>query len=234
MSTATPHWKLRRLAPRAIRIVKRRAAESPVLATYEPTIVAKANAYMAAYDRCMKFETDWRREMAEGRNASAALLKQIQLWAPLIKRDVPGFDGASFVEQAQVPDDVIEDGERMASMIDEFRDGGGNPLPYQKTALDAIGPVLQAAVKEWGEAEAADSEHQRLLGSVRRLADELQTELIPLRRSLLAAVGRSDRDYQKLRAERAGMPDDDDDPSAPPPPTPVPPAPAAPQLSPKS
>jgi hypothetical protein len=35
-------------------------------------------------------------------------------------------------------------------------------------------------------------------------------------------VGRKDKDYQKLRAERAGYPDEDDDPAAPPAPAPKP------------
>ncbi len=221
MPTVVPHWKLRRLAVRAIRIAKRRAAESPAIASFEATAVPKAESYMATYDKCMKFDATWKKEMSEGRTAIALLLKQIQLWAPLLKRDVPGFNGSTYGDQPQVPDDVIEDGERMASVIEEFRDSKGNPLPYQKAALDGFGPALQAAVKEWTEAEAADSEHQRLLASVREIADDLQQDLVALRRTLLVAVGRADRDYQKLRAERAGLPDEDDDPNSPQPPKPV-------------
>jgi hypothetical protein len=179
---------------------------------------------MATYDRSMKYAADWKKEMQEGRTAIAALLKQIQLWAPLLKRDVPGFDGSIYGDHPIVPDDVIEDGERLVSVIEEYRNGSGSPLPYQKAALDALGPVLQAATKEWTEAEAADSEHQRLLASVRDMADDLQKDLVTLRRCLLAALGRSDRDYQKLRAERAGLPDEEDDPNAPSPPLPVMPA----------
>ncbi len=224
MSTVTPHWKLRRLAPRAIRVVKRRATESPVIASFDQSLVPKANAYVASYDKCMKFEAEWKREMNEGRAANAALLKLIQSWAPLLKRDVPGFDSSTFGDQPQVPDDVIEDGERLVSVIEEFRDPKGNPLPYQKAALDGLVPALQAAVKEWSEAEAADSEHQRLLATVREQAEALQGDLIALRRILMVTVGRSNRDFQKLRAERAALPDDEDDPAAPLPPKPLLPA----------
>jgi hypothetical protein len=122
------------------------------------------------------------------------------------------------------PDDVIEDGERMASVIDESREGKGNPLSYQKEALDQLGPAMQVATKEWTEAEAADSEHQKLLAPVRDMADDLHKDLVALRRCLLITVGRSDRDYQKLRSERAGLPDEDDDPNAPKPREPVVPA----------
>jgi hypothetical protein len=195
--------------------------QSPAIAALLETVVPKADKYIATYDKCMKFGAKAKKEMSEGRAAVAALLKLIQMWAPLLKRDVPGFDGSSYGDQPQVPDDVIEDGERMASVIEEHRDNAGNPLPYQKAALDGFGPALQAAAKEWGEAEAADSEYQQLMASVRELADALQTDLITLRRSLLVTVGRADKDYQKLRSERAGLPDEDDDPNAPVPPTPV-------------
>jgi hypothetical protein len=87
----------------------------------------------------------------------------------LLKRDIPGFDGSTYGDQPDVPDDVIEDGERMASVIQEFKDAKGNPLAYQKAALDSLGPALQAAAKEWAEAEAADSQHQQLFASVRSM-----------------------------------------------------------------
>lgn len=230
MSTVTPHWKLRRLAPRAIRVVKRRAMESSVIASFTETTVPKAEAYIVAYDKSVKFEANYKKEMEEGRTTVAVLLKLIQSWAPLLKRDVPGFDGSVYGDQPQVPDDVIEDGERMASVIDEYKDTKGNPLPYRQAALDGFGPALQAAVKEWGEAEAVDSEHQKLLALVRSLADDLQNDLVALRRSLLVAVGRGDKDYQKLRSERAGLPDDEDDPNVPTPPQPVVAAPASAQV----
>lgn len=225
MATVTPQWKLRRLAPRAIRIVKRRAPDSKVIATFAQTTVPKAEVYMATYDRSVKDRANWKKEMQEGRTAVGTLVKRIQSLAPLLKRDVPGFDGSVYGDQPVVPDDVIEDGERMRSVIDEFRDGSGNPLFYQKEALEQLEPALQAATKEWSEAEAADSGYQKLLASVRDMGDDLQKDLVALRRCLLITVGRPDRDYQKLRAERAGLPDEDDDPNAPKPPEPVVPAP---------
>jgi hypothetical protein len=106
-------------------------------------------------------------------------------------------------------------------VIDELRDSKGNPLPYHKAALDALGPAVQAAIKEWGEAEAADAQYQQTLAAVRQMADPLQQDLVTLRRTLMATAGRQDKDYQKLRAEHAGYPDEDDDPNAPAPPKPV-------------
>jgi len=78
MSTVTPQWKLRRLASRGARIVKRRAPESPVIAAFVPTLVPKAEAYIAAYDKAAKYQTSWKKEMAEGRGGIAAVLKLMQ------------------------------------------------------------------------------------------------------------------------------------------------------------
>ncbi|MBI4918185.1 MAG: hypothetical protein HY825_20275 [Acidobacteria bacterium] len=59
----------------------------------------------------------------------------------------------------------------------------------------------------------------------RSLAAAFQEELILFRRTLMSVAGRSDKDYQKLRAEKATATDDEDDPNAPPVPAPVEPGP---------
>ena len=48
--SSTSAWKLRRLAPRAIRVQTRRAGDAPVLAVFAQTLPIKANAFIAAYD----------------------------------------------------------------------------------------------------------------------------------------------------------------------------------------
>ncbi len=70
MSTVTPKWKLRRLASRGIRIVKRRAAQTPAVGAFLSTLVPNAEAYIAAYDRTMKYQASWKKEMDEGRGPS--------------------------------------------------------------------------------------------------------------------------------------------------------------------
>jgi hypothetical protein len=95
---------------------------------------------------------------------------------------VLGFSGADYGDKPQVPDDVVEHGERLASVVDEFRDAAGNPLAYRDDALAALTAALQAAAKEWGEAEAADKEYQQMFATVRELADGLQRDRVPPRR----------------------------------------------------
>jgi hypothetical protein len=92
MATVVPQWLLRRLASRFVRIVKRRAPQSPVIEAFLQLAVPKAGQYITVYNKCMKFDANWKREMADGRGAIVVLFKQILSWAPLVKRDAPGFD----------------------------------------------------------------------------------------------------------------------------------------------
>jgi hypothetical protein len=220
--SSTPFWKLRRLAQRSRRVQTRRASDAPVIAAYGTTLNPRATAYITAYDAAAKYQTKWRKEMKEGKGAIAGLVKTIRAWLPLVARDVPGFDASTFADQPDVPDDVLEDGDRLLSEVEDFKDAEEKPLAYQEAAIKELGPALQAANKEWAEAEAADKLYQDLLKDVRETAAVFDPELQAFRRSLSTVFGRSDKDFQKLRAERAGQADEDDDPNAPQPPSPLP------------
>jgi hypothetical protein len=209
-----PLWKLRRLAPRAKRIIERRKGDAPVIAAYEHTVTPAADSYMAAYDRATQMRGSWKLEAQERQEAVAALGVSLQCWAPLVIRDVKTFDSSAF-RQTSVPDDVIHDAEYIVALVLEHTTRTGAPLPYQEALIVEMNNSLVAARKEHTEAEAADKDYQQCLADVRDKAQALHTELATFRRTLAALLGRSDKDYQKLRLERASSRDEDDDPAAP-------------------
>ena len=84
--------------------------------------------------------------------------------------------------------------------------------------------ALRTAEQQWGEADAADKHYQALSMALRAAGDVLDDELVALRKYLAVQFGRSDRDYQKLRLERASVRDEEGDPNAPPVPAAIPPA----------
>jgi hypothetical protein len=225
--TTVPYWKLHRLARRAARVAERRAGDSTALAVCRTTLVPAATAYIKVYDEAQRYEPQLRREMREGRSAVARLESGIREWLPLIARDVPDFDRTTFAD-SRVPDDLLNDGGRLLETAEGATDEAGEPLAFADDLISTLGPVYEAARKEWAEAEAADSTYQQLLASVRQRGGVLHEELKAFRRTLAVVAGRSDKDYQKLRVERAGVPDqEDDDPQAPAPEV-VAPAPANP------
>jgi hypothetical protein len=220
---STPLWKLRRLAPRAIRIQARRADESPAIRAYEATVRARAGEFIAAYDAARRYEPVWKKEMAEGRGAIAALVRTIRTWLPLVARDVTEVKTSGFTAAVEVADDVLGDAERLSNLVRDHLDAAGAPLPYRDQLLTALDAA--EAHREWSEAEAADSSYQQMLAGVRNSAAVFDAELQAFRRTLFAVCGSSDKDYQKLRVKRAAVADIDDDPDAPPAPASVEPAP---------
>ena len=74
---------------------------------------------------------------------------------------------------------------------------------------------LAAGVKERSEAEAADRAYQEVLAEARSAYAAFNVVLQAFRKSLGAVFGRNDKDFQKLRVQRAAQRDEEDDPDAP-------------------
>jgi hypothetical protein len=206
---SSPHWKLRRIADRVLRVHARKSPTSPALAAYDETLPPKVKAFIAAYDAARASEAAWRRDMAEGRGAVAALVKRMRAWLPSFTRDVPGFQAGDFADRPDVPDDVLGDATRLFDAIDASVPPAA-PVKWAASFEADLTPLFQSAVSEWHEAEAADATYQGLLRAVREAAAAFDAELQLYRVSLAAVVGPRDKDFQKLRAERAGQRDEED------------------------
>ena len=209
-----PMWKLRRLAPRAKRVLERRKNDAPVLAAYEPKLLPATDLFIAYYDVAAAYKSTWQREMQEGRNAIAVLGTSVRSWVPLVAGDVENLDTSDFAD-SPVADDVILAAQRLLARVEGHTDAAGNPLLYRDALVLDMRTKLEAGVKEHGEAEAADQLFQQTLADARNSAEAFEAVLQAFRKSLGMAFGRQDKDYQKLRTQRAAQRDEDDDPNAP-------------------
>ncbi|MFO0746304.1 MAG: hypothetical protein U1F43_11595 [Myxococcota bacterium] len=219
-------WKARRFAGRIPRILQRHGTNAAVK-TYAPSLGPKSAAYAAAYDAVAKYGPAYTREFAEGRTALAGLIRGLRTWAPVVAGAVVGFNESEYGDKPLVADDTIGDAERLLEIVDEARTPEGQPLAFAADLKAELEPLLAAAVKECGEAEAADVHYQQLLKVQRESLALFDEELQRFRRTLLGALGRTHKDYQKLRTAKAREPDEDDDPTEPvPPPAVAPPNPS--------
>jgi len=218
--TTAPQWKLRRLAPRAIRVHERRAAGIPALMAFGSTLVPIAKEFMDSYDGVQRYSAEWRKQMREGRSAIATLTTEMRSWLPRLGVDIPQFDRSTFAD-SDVPDDIMEDAQRLLETVEEHQELAADesnqlePLPYAEQLQASLAPLFEAAAKEWREADASDSDYQQALAKVRGLARDFERELVAFRATLSTAFDRSDADYQKLRTARAATPDPEDDANAP-------------------
>ncbi len=199
---STSFWKLLRLGDRAKRIVDRRGPDAPAVASYASTIHAKADAFATAREGVTKYEATWKVAMSGSRNGIGALLKVERSWVPLVVRDCAGVTSATFLADTDVPDDVLKGADRLVGLITDYVDGSNKPLPYQAAALAALNPAITDARSATTKAEAADATYQKLQKTARAAAGELDAELVLFRRTLAAAFGTEDKDYQRLRAEK--------------------------------
>ena len=212
--TAYPMWKLRRLAPRSLRVLERRKSEAPVLAAYEPRLVPVAERFMTTYDRATAYRSTWLREIAEGRGAMSVLTNTVQGWLPLIAGDIANLNTSDFVA-APVADDVVNAARLLIDMASGHVDAQGNALPYREALVTDVGAKIAASLKERAEAEAADRMYQQFLADARVACREFNVLLQAFRKSLGTLFGRNDMDFQKLRVQRAAQRDEEDDPGAP-------------------
>lgn len=207
---SSPLWKLRRLAPRASRVCARRQDIKPILAL-SGRIVAAADAYTGAYDVAARYSRVWLKETQEGRTATSELVVKLRSWLPLAVAEIPAFSSSTYTDRPGVPDDVIEDASRFLDEVADAAEAGAK-LDWAADATADLEPAIAKTIKEQEEAEAADQQWQRLLATTRETAQTFDGLLQTLRRILAAAVGRKDRDYQRLRAEKVTRtPDEGDD-----------------------
>lgn len=203
---SSPNWKLRRIADRVLRVHARRSPSNPALEAFGATLLPKVNAYIAAYDEARNSEASWKKEMREGKGAVASLVTKLRAWLPSFTRDVAGFNASDFADKPDVPDDVLADASRLLEAA-----AAQSPAPAWAASFTAdLTPALNAAVTEWHQAEAADSAYQQTLKKVRETGANFDAELQLYRVSLAAVLGTNDKDFQKLRAERATQKDDED------------------------
>lgn len=58
----------------------------------------------------------------------SVLVAQIQSWLALLTRDVPQCDASTFANNPDVPEDILDYGNRLLEIFDEAADAKGQPL----------------------------------------------------------------------------------------------------------
>ncbi|MBU1241435.1 hypothetical protein KKF84_07480 [Myxococcota bacterium] len=215
---STPYWKLRRLAARCLRVLDRKKGTDPVFTAFEFSVRPVAANFIKAFDEIGKAKATLSKEREEGRSAVDRLFVITRAWLPLLKRDIPGFDTMEFTSTRAVLDDILEDAIRLHGMVTDYAEGSPTPLSYAADCLASLDTAINSAQKEITEAEQSDVTYQSLSRALRDMATDLEKQMVAFRRTLAVVSGRADKDYQKLRLERAGATDVDDDPAAPLPP----------------
>lgn len=205
-----PQWMLRRLAPRALRVLERQESREPALAAHRGRVGVSAQDFINAYDDVSTFTTS-SGPSRSGRNESIEQLRRkLSGWTPLVAGDLPGFDRSEFAADETVADDLFQRVERLLKIV-ERQATDGVTLPYAENLATDLGEALAAAKEDAKVVGTSSSEEADLRAAARDAADRFHDDLISFRRTLRAHVGRSHPEYQKLRVARVRSTDADDD-----------------------
>lgn len=123
--------KLRRIAPRALRVLARHGEGRPALVHFEGTLVPAAEAFIASYDRVYSDRPDGLTKVALGYAKVAALGRRARAWSGALERDVEGFH---FTLPSPVPDDVMGSIERLLELVERKTQEGA--LSYGQALMD--------------------------------------------------------------------------------------------------
>jgi hypothetical protein len=194
-----PNRKLRRLAPRFVRVCEKWQGDSPAVRAIAEVGIDAARRFIALYDRFATQRAQRKREFEEDRRAVTALSRSVREWVAVVAPHVD-IDPELYVASVDIPDDVVGGAERLLHLVSD--EGPLRDQPFAALMIDAITPVLESAQREREEARKLAGDTQETAWALRESARELQASLKQLRRVLRGRFGASHLDYQSLRASR--------------------------------
>ncbi|HEX2882259.1 MAG TPA: hypothetical protein VHO25_22215, partial [Polyangiaceae bacterium] len=209
-SSWVPNWKLRRMVPRALRVLGKHKDGFEELKTFELRLVSAAQRFVEVYDASRVGETP-RQEVVDARKALRKLELGIRRWTGILTRDIPGFTLASFLDGASLSDDLIGGAKRFLDLVRGFKTADGEPLEYVANIQARVTPLLAEATCCWEAAQDHMAAERELLRQTREAAAVVQKELVALRRTLKVILGATHRDYQVLRLSRVAQDEDEID-----------------------
>lgn len=197
-------WKLRRLAPRAKRVLDRHKDRQAALQAYLLTLLPAADAFMDTYDRLRTLTATRGQELAQGKAAVATVVDKMASWAAQLGAigAIEDFDPRDFGDNPAVPDDVLSDADALVDIVQTQLETEPESIPFGQALIDDMVPAVESAKQEWVEATGLKSDHQELVNQNRENARVLSGLLVAFRRSIARVLGRNHPDYQTLRATK--------------------------------
>ena len=190
---------LRRLAARALRVLERHKQREPAIGALVGSLDVDAKAFIDAYDAVMSGSPARRFGSTSGSAQIEALVKKQRMWLALLTKDVPQFKRAEYLKNTAVADDVIASAQQLLGAVEDYNATAPEPLAYAEDLSTDLETALSELQQMVGARNDARADHTELLATARRSADAFYRELIALRSTLSAAVGRSHPDYRLLR-----------------------------------
>jgi hypothetical protein len=189
-----PNRKLRRLAPRFVRVCEKWQGDSPAVRAIAEVGIDAARRFIALYDRFATQRAQRKREFEEDRRAVTALSRSVREWVAVVAPHVD-IDPELYVASVDIPDDVVGGAERLLHLVSD--EGPLRDQPFAALMIDAITPVLESAQREREEA-------RKLAGDTQETAWGSGPRIVAIRAVREMAVSTAQKACSVVRT--AGLP----------------------------
>jgi hypothetical protein len=181
-------------------IQRQRSVHPAVEAIAEPTLAAAA-VFSSTYDAARTQQPHTTREITELEGALATLRRTTQAWMGPLASAVPTISVSDFANADRTPKGIIADAKRMLELVRAYQAEANEPLPFAEALIADLSAKVEIAEKEYRDMGELTSSQAELRNEARIAARKLHRQLVGLRRSLRAVLGRSHPDYRALRTQ---------------------------------
>jgi hypothetical protein len=165
-----------------------------------------------------------RQALRNGRRAVRELHWNTRSWFGPLSIVIPGFEPGDFRDDTSKPDSVVAAADRLLDFVRSKQVPSGSGLSdengeeatgdsaafddqieigFAARLVEELTAYKEAASAKWLEAQDRLAKEQELRNAIRESAVKLQERLVLLRDTLRYTLGRSHRDYQKLRVAKS-------------------------------
>jgi hypothetical protein len=178
-------------------IERQRSVHASVEALAETTLTSAAT-FISIYDASRTQSPHAARELKELDDAADPLRRATQAWMGPLMAAAPSINVSSFSNAARSPKGVIADARRMIELVTTYQKSAKEPLPFADALIADLTGKLEVAEKELSDVGELASAQAELRSEARIAAAKLHRQLVGLRRSLRALLGRNHPDYRSL------------------------------------
>jgi hypothetical protein len=190
--------KLRGLSDVIPAVIERQRGVHPALEALAGPTLAANEVFISRYDASRTQHPHAAREIEEFEAAVTPLRRATQAWMGPLVAAVPTITVSSFSNSSRSPKGIISDAKRMIELVQQHQASASEPLPFADALIADLTEKLEVAEKEFGDVGEIVSAQAELRNEARIAAGNLHRQLVGLRRSLRALIGRTHPDYRAL------------------------------------
>ena len=224
------HWKLRRLARRALVVLECHRQKEVIIEAFGASLAPAASSYIDLYDALLDFGVPNRKTASnfgnndvevESQDAeqSRVLLERLRTlatkllgWTTLVKTHVPSLRQGTICTSIRSPSDIIRESRRLIRFARHSVGMDGLGLRYAKMLEADLSQAINQLQDYFNFHDRSTLQLEHMRNELELSSERLKRELAGFRRVITLVLGPQHPHAKTLRVERSAIRDAVDDP----------------------